>query len=172
MLNKTNLKDKLLLLLGITAITYIIIIVLILITGGYRGSIAGIQISARALLNPVIILVFLLIVRYTASKENIGSSSPMKILLRLRSYVIENPQKAFVLLTLYLIYFKYFQHLGYDTYSHDLSVFDYPIHYTLNGKFMYYPWWGSINNYFGIHFSPILLAIVPIYIIYAMFALH
>ncbi|MDY6934174.1 MAG: DUF2079 domain-containing protein [Spirochaetota bacterium] len=161
-----NTREKIALVLDFLSIVAFLIIILIFITGGYRGAIFGIFISIRALLNPVLFLICIYIFRIFFLGEKIESSLPIKILLKIVKSINNNPGKFLILLSIYLIYFKILQHIGYDTYSHDLSVFDYPIHYTLNGKFMYYPWWDSITNYLGIHFSPILLAIVPLYVIF------
>lgn len=153
--------------MDIISFTYILIIMAIIITGGYKGSLLGIYVSARSLLNPIIILLSSIALRYLLSRDDLSSSISVKFLINIRSYLLNASfRNLFIAVTLFLIIFKLLQHYSYHTYACDLSLFDYPIHYTLKGQFMYSPWWSSLKNFFGIHFWPILTFIVPFYLIY------
>ncbi len=71
----------------------------------------------------------------------------------------------FIWIIVFLI-LRTIQHFSFGTNACDLSVFDYGIYYSLKGKIMFEPFhayrWGS---HFSIHFTPILLFIVPLYLI-------
>lgn len=57
---------------------------------------------------------------------------------------------------------KISQYLSFGIHAVDFSEFDYAISNTLHGRFMYTPFLNT--NYFSIHFAPILLLIVPLYL--------
>lgn len=68
---------------------------------------------------------------------------------------------ALVLAALYLAAFKVCQHLSFRTGAYDLSMYQYAIRNTLHGHFMHA--FGIDRNFFSEHFSPLLLALVPLY---------
>jgi uncharacterized membrane protein len=65
------------------------------------------------------------------------------------------------LTALHLCLFKVTQHLAFQTSAFDFSLFHYAIHNTLEGRFLHA--FGIDRNFFSEHFSPLLLALVPIY---------
>ncbi|MFQ5911839.1 MAG: DUF2079 domain-containing protein [Nitrospinota bacterium] len=60
--------------------------------------------------------------------------------------------------------FRVIQHLTFGTHAWDLSIFDYGLANTLRGRFFYIPW--LPHSYFGEHFAPILLFILPFYFLH------
>ena len=55
------------------------------------------------------------------------------------------------------------QHLSFNTYSHDFSMMDEAIYNSHSGQFMFSPVLGG--NFFGEHFQPILIFLVPLHFI-------
>lgn len=166
MFNRVNIQMIANYIFDIISIISILVIVIILFTGGYKGDVCGVFINIRRLEIPIFVLLSSIVTRYIISKEDIVLTRPVQILINIRSYMLEKPKRTFFIITSYLIFFKLLQHFTYQTYACDLSVFDYPLHFTLKGNFMYFPWWGTIKNFLGMHFWPILIAIVPFYVIY------
>ena len=60
--------------------------------------------------------------------------------------------------------FRIIQHLAFGTHGVDLSYFDYGLANTLRGRFFYVPF--LPHSYFGEHFAPILLLILPFYLLH------
>ncbi len=154
-------------LLDILSYISLFLIAGVLFTGGYKGEICGIYINFRRLEIPLYLLLLSITVRYLITKESIIETMPVKILNNIKTYLLKKPFKTlFIFISIYLIYFKLLQHFSYFTYANDLSIFDYPIHFTLKGRFMYFPWLTEVKNFLGVHFWPIVIAIVPFYLIY------
>jgi uncharacterized membrane protein len=63
-----------------------------------------------------------------------------------------------------LIWIKVVQHYTFRTGAFDLSLFDSALSNTLRGRFMYTEWLG--RSFFSEHFSPLLLLLLPCYLIY------
>ncbi len=59
---------------------------------------------------------------------------------------------------------KLSQHYTFHTRAFDLSMYDSALSNTLKGDFMYTQWLG--RNFFSEHFAPILLGILPLYLLY------
>ncbi len=66
-----------------------------------------------------------------------------------------------VLYCVLFICFKLCQHYSFRTTTCDLSMYDYALHNTFHGNFMYTPVLG--RSYFSEHLAPILLLLVPFY---------
>ncbi len=166
MLNKELMKEKACTIIDALSIIYLLGMLLILVTGGYKGEIFGIYISIRRLERLIYAFMILMFFRYMISRQSLIETGPVQLLIRIKDYLLNKPFRTlFIGITLYLIYFKIMQHFTYCTYLFDLSVFDYPIHNTLNGDFMYSTWY-SFESFLGVHFWPILVAIVPFYFIF------
>jgi len=71
----------------------------------------------------------------------------------------------FILWCVFFFFMRILQHYSFRTGAWDLSIFDYSMYFSLKGHIMYEPFhnygWGS---HFGVHFTPILLLFVPLYI--------
>ena len=67
----------------------------------------------------------------------------------------------FVLTLIFFTWVKLSQHYSFRTGAADLSIYDYAVYNTANGRFMETIILG--RNYFAEHFAPILLALVPFY---------
>ncbi len=166
MINKESIKEKACSIIDALSIVYIVGMFLILVTGGYKGEIFGIYISIRRLERLIYAFMILMFFRYMISRESVIETRPVQLLIRIKDYLVTKPFRTlFIGITLYLIYFKIMQHFTYCTYLFDLSLFDYPIHNTLNGDFMYSTWHSAVS-FLGIHFWPILVAIVPFYFVF------
>lgn len=67
-------------------------------------------------------------------------------------------------------YFTVLKHYNFSSYAADLGVFDQAFSTTLfNGKLFYYTlelWINPSGCFFGVHFSPILFLLLPIYAVY------
>lgn len=63
-----------------------------------------------------------------------------------------------------LIWIKVAQHYTFRTGAFDLALFDAALSNTLRGHFMYTEWLG--RSFFSEHFSPLLLLLIPCYLIY------
>lgn len=61
----------------------------------------------------------------------------------------------------YLVSFKVRQQLSFHTGAYDLSMFHHAVHNTVHGSFMHA--FGIERSFFSEHFSPLLLALVPLY---------
>lgn len=68
---------------------------------------------------------------------------------------------AFVYGLLLFVAFKVLQHLAFRTGAYDLAMYDHALYNTLHGRFLFA--YGLERNFFSEHFSPILLAILPVY---------
>lgn len=55
------------------------------------------------------------------------------------------------------------QHLSFNTFSHDLSIFDESLYNTLHGNFLHSSILG--RSFFSEHFSPTLLLLLPLYLL-------
>jgi len=103
--------------------------------------------------------------------------------LRIKEYfkkkIVESGSRNFFFLltcasiSIYTVVFSYFtalKHYAFATYAWDLGVFNQAIYTTIfQGKFFYYTpdlYINTSGNYFAIHFSPILLLVLPVYAIY------
>jgi len=66
-------------------------------------------------------------------------------------------------------YFTILKHYNFNSYS-DLALFDQALHTTLfNGKLLYYTteqWLVPSGVFFGVHFSPIVFLLLPVYAVY------
>ena len=56
------------------------------------------------------------------------------------------------------------QHLSFNTYSHDFSMMDEALYNSHSGQFMFSPVLGG--NFFGEHFQPVLIFLVPLHFIF------
>jgi uncharacterized membrane protein len=73
------------------------------------------------------------------------------------------PRLALALLAFYFVGYKIRQHATFDTGALDFSLIDHALYNTLHGKFLLA--YSLDRNYFSDHFSPILLPIVPLYLL-------
>jgi len=87
----------------------------------------------------------------------------------MRRNLFEENRPFFLILSGWLIVFLFMrtlQHLSFGTNTYDLSIFDYGMYYTLKGQLMCEPFhphgWAS---HFAVHFTPVLLLIVPLYLV-------
>lgn len=58
------------------------------------------------------------------------------------------------------------QHFSFQTNTYDLSVFDYSMHYTLQGDWFHEPFHGYWGSHFAIHTTFILVFLLPFYLIF------
>jgi uncharacterized membrane protein len=92
----------------------------------------------------------------------------------LANFVEEKAQKiVYIFIGIYTIVFSgytIFMHYAFKTYAWDLGIYTQSLWSTLNlGKPFYYTIESQVNpsqNFFGVHFSPILILITPIYALY------
>jgi len=87
---------------------------------------------------------------------------------RFKSHYLDNRLFYNVLFgwTVLFLGLRTIQHLSFQTNTYDLSIFDYMMHFTLHGEFMAEPFHGYWGSHFAIHFTPILLPILPFYFIF------
>jgi len=65
---------------------------------------------------------------------------------------------------IYILRIKLFQHFTFNTGAYDLAMYDTAIRNTLEGKFLFADQLG--RNFFSEHFSPILLLMCPLYLVF------
>ena len=75
------------------------------------------------------------------------------------------PALALLFLGVYCVGYKVRQQLTFDTGALDLSLIDHALYNTPHGKFLHA--YSLDRNYFSDHFSPILLPIVPLYLLWS-----
>ncbi|MCP8309078.1 MAG: DUF2079 domain-containing protein [archaeon] len=115
----------------------------------------------------------------------------MKTYLRVLSYRIFTflksiskniPKTLLISMIIYIFVFSSllsFTHYNFSTYAWDTGIFNQVLWSTLNGKPFYYtvePFLSPNNNFLATHFSPILLLVLPFYMIYpeveTLFVIH
>ncbi|MCD4813574.1 DUF2079 domain-containing protein [bacterium] len=62
---------------------------------------------------------------------------------------------------LFYLWLKFAQYYSFNINAHDFSVFQYALHATWQGKWLYVAFWKA--SFFKEHFSPLLILLVPIY---------
>ncbi len=68
--------------------------------------------------------------------------------------------------TLILIIARILQYFSFGTNTFDLGIYDYGFYNTLHGKLFFEPFHGIFATHFGVHFTPTVLLLVPIYAIF------
>ncbi|MCD6579373.1 DUF2079 domain-containing protein [bacterium] len=58
------------------------------------------------------------------------------------------------------------QYFSFGTNTYDLGIYYYAFNNTLHGKLFFEPFHGIFTSHFGVHFTPTLLLLVPIYAIF------
>ncbi|MCP8320574.1 MAG: DUF2079 domain-containing protein [archaeon] len=115
----------------------------------------------------------------------------MKTYLRVISYRIFTflksiskniPKTLLISMIIYILVFSIllsFTHYNFSTYAWDTGIFNQVLWSTLHGKPFYYtvePFLSPSNNFLATHFSPILLLVLPFYVIYpeveTLFVIH
>jgi len=74
-----------------------------------------------------------------------------------------------ILLLIWIVLFsalRTLQHFSFGTNTYDLAIFDYMMHFTLEGEMMVEPFHGYWGTHFAVHFMPILFLLVPLYLIF------
>ncbi|MCK5598307.1 DUF2079 domain-containing protein [bacterium] len=67
---------------------------------------------------------------------------------------------------LVLLIARIFQYFSFGTNTFDLSIFDYAFFNTMKGEIFYEPFHGIYASHFGVHFTPSLLVLLPLYAIF------
>ena len=74
---------------------------------------------------------------------------------------------SILLYTIIFSYFTIYKHSSFETYAWDLGIFDQSLWTTINeGKLLYHSldlYLNPSGSFFGVHFSPILFLILPVY---------
>lgn len=150
-----------------TAITLLLVLDLVLIlfivlSGGFTVNICNLEITAHHIQNPLYFFVFLILLKIWVDKKINKQSitQQLKIFLEHKHVALAIVLFAFVIFT----WIKLSQHYSFRTGAYDLSMYDHALSNTIKGKFMYTPFLG--RNFFSEHFAPILLLLIPIYLIH------
>lgn len=143
-------------------IFFLILIVAVIIFGGFTLNVGSLKLSVHRLRNPFrFFLLFVFIKLWMQSKKT------REDLKRKTENVLGSKYgllAALIFCFAVFIWIKISQHYTFRTGTYDLSMFDSALSNTLKGNFMYTSWLG--RNFFSEHFSPILLLILPFYLIY------
>ena len=113
----------------------------------------------------ITLLIYFCLIMFVFLRKNSSS------FVRKWSYTLRNtieskrffPVMAVSMLALYILA-ALTQHLSFNTYSHDFSMIDEALYNSHSGRFMF----SSVVNhsFFGEHFSPILILLVPLHFIF------
>lgn len=134
----------------------------VIFSGGFDVHIGKLQIRAHKIRNPFRFLLLLILLKIWVEKKR----HKRGIIEKMEAF-LENPYGIAVIVTVMFLIFlwiKLSQHYTFRTGTFDLSMYDYALSNTLKGNFMYTPWLG--RSYFSEHFAPILLLLLPFYLIH------
>lgn len=128
--------------------------------GGFTLRVSGLEIDVNGFQRLILLIAVLFIIKLLISggKERLFQAGEQI------STIFESEKKTAIIIAGFAIVFvwvKISQYLSFNIHALDFSDFDYAISNTLKGDFMATPFWEQ--NYFGVHFVPILLFIVPFY---------
>jgi uncharacterized membrane protein len=138
------------------------LMLVIILSGGFEGHIGTLKISVHRIKNPFRVLLLLVLLKIWIEKKEKKRGIREKV-----DAFLENKSKITVIVVItfaIFIWIKLSQHFTFRTGAFDLSMYDSALSNTLKGHFMYTPWLG--RSYFSEHFAPILLLILPFYLIY------
>lgn len=149
-------------------------LVLIITTGGFSVSLLGSNIQMHKTQNPTIIFSILFIARLILSGQNWRDIQFIRFLNIIANVLKARFKKYSPLVILGILIGGYIvimsittitRHLSFNSGAFDLGIFDQVIWNTLHGSPLYSSILGN-RHFFGEHFSPILLLISPLYLIY------
>ena len=148
--------------MNLLLIINIILIFTIIISGGFQISLGTITIQAHGIRNPFHALVVLIILKiwFERKQKNVG-------IIEYTRRLLEKKYGFWAIISIFLlmaIWIKLSQHYTFHTGAYDLAMYDSALSNTLKGNFMYTPWLG--RSYFSEHCAPILLGILPLYVIH------
>ncbi len=150
-------------ILQVALLLSVILAVFILVWGGINTSVFGTRLRISTPNNAVLIAVVTAYL-YLRLKYGLSLSDQIR---NVNIYLIQRDKALAIVLVgcafIYLARIKLLQHFTFHTGAYDLAMYDTAIRNTLHGNFLLADQLG--RNFFSEHFSPILLLIVPLYVI-------
>jgi uncharacterized membrane protein len=135
----------------------------IIVFGGFEIQIGDLTLKAHRPRIPSLLLVFFYVLKLFLQ----GGKSKIKEFQQKIEALLQSDYAIWYILGIFALLYswsKISQYLSFHIHAVDFSVFDYAISNTLHGRFMYAPFLNT--NLFSIHFAPILLLIVPLYLLH------
>ena len=140
----------------------LVLMLAIMISGGFEWQISTLKVRMHSLRNPFRVFLLFVILKIWSERK----AKQPGILEQIEALLANRYGRGALMAVacLLFVWIKLSQHYTFRTGAFDLAMYDSALSNTLKGRFMYTPWLG--RSYFSEHFAPILLLLLPFYLIY------
>jgi uncharacterized membrane protein len=163
-------------ILDILIIFYVVLLLIIIVGGGFSFTMFGSEVRVYSTQIPSFTLIVLLIIRKILTIKESFREIPV---ITLFNHGLNNIRTFFKISPFFFLLWILMggyalsmsvvtvaKHFSYNTHAFDLGIFDQVLWNTINGNVLYSSIVGN-RHFFGVHVSPILLLLAPLYWIYA-----